>query len=436
MEFDYKNVLIVGYGVSGKGAEEILKKLNVKYRVYDEKDKRADYNRLNKKIILQFDLIILSPGISVFSKEVQLAQKLNIKVVSELEFGYWFTSCPIIAITGTNGKTTTTKLTNSVVATTYSSNTFGNIGTPLSLAHSTDLDYLVCEVSSFQMECVETFKPDISIILNLAEDHIDRHKTFDNYINCKLNLLKNNTSKSITILNGDDNLLLSKTKGVNGKVYYFSKYGKVKGVYLLNNKIYSNVNGRDEELFSLNEIENLHNVLENTLASILVGELLKVGRDKILEVLKKFEFSSHRLEIVYQKENVKYIDDSKSTNIHSAKHAIENVDGDIVLLLGGKNKKLSFDDIFNKNENRLKYVIAFGSARKEILKSAKKFNYKNIIGFKKFYDAVKFACSMNVSECSILMSPACASFDEFKNYAERGETFSKLVKEFNDVKKS
>lgn len=435
MGFEYKNVLVIGYGNSGKAVSGLLSKLNVNYKIYDEKkNENIHYNRLSKKILSQFDLVVLSPGISVFNKYVRIAKKLGIKVVGELEFGYWFVDTQIIAVTGTNGKTTTTKLINDIVCKEYSSNTFGNIGTPLTSAYGNDLRYLVCEVSSFQLESTQTFKPNISVLLNVAEDHLDRHKTFENYIDCKISMLKNNNEKSITILNGDDKILLDKCKNIRGQLYYFSKFKEVTGVYLKEEAIYSNINGTAEKIISTNEISSQINILEDILASILVGEILKIDRDKMIDAIKNFEVSSHRLEMVLSKGNVKYINDSKSTNVHSVVHALDNTKGDIVLLLGGKNKKLSFDEIFCENIVNLKSVIAFGSARKDILKSAKKFGFKNIEICKKFSDAVKVACEKAIDNCSVLMSPGCASFDEFKSYAERGETFAKLVKEYNNVK--
>jgi len=435
VKFEYSNVLVMGYGKSGQAVISILNKLDVEYKVFDKnKSKEVSYNKLNKKILKGFDLIILSPGISINNKCVLQAKKLGIKVVGEMEFAYWFVESPIVAVTGTNGKTTTTKLVNEIISKKYSSMSCGNIGTPLSTATSSNCQYLVCEVSSFQLESIDNFKPKISVILNLAEDHLDRHKTFENYVNCKLNLLKNNDKKSITILNGDDKLLREKTKNVLGELYYFSKFEKVKGVYLLDEIIYSNVNGVDEKIISINEIFYHQNIIEDIMASILVGEILKVDRCKIIEAIKNFEVSSHRLELVYEKDNIKYINDSKSTNIHSSIHALQNTKGDIVLLLGGKNKGLSFDEIFADNFPQLKYVIAFGNARKDILRSAKKFRFSNVFAVKKFSDAVKLSCQNFPGTYTVLMSPGCASFDEFNSYAERGEKFNSLVKEFHNVK--
>lgn len=435
MDFEYKNVLIMGSGRSGNSVKNILENLDVSFKIYDvNKNAVADYNHLNKKIISQFDLVVISPGISIYNKYVRLAKKLNITVVGELEFAYWFVNSNIIGITGTNGKTTTTNLINKIVSTTYSSEAYGNIGNPLSNGYFEENRYAVCEISSFQLESVYSFKPSISVFLNIAEDHIDRHRTFENYINAKLNIFKNNNEKSISIINFDDKLLVEKTKDIRGKKYYFSKFGMVNGVYVEEGVIYSALSGKEEKIVSLEEIDCQINILEDVLASILVAELLKIDREKTIEVIKTFEKNSHRLECVYEKNNIKYINDSKSTNIHSVIHAVNNISGDIVLLLGGKNKKLNFDKLFLENVDRIKYIIAFGECRKEILKCAKKYSFTNIIVCKKFVSAVEKACEMSVENSSVLLSPGCASFDEFKSYAERGVVFSKIVKDYNDVK--
>ena len=184
MEFDYKNILIMGYGKSGQAVENIVKKLGeVSYKIYDRGKgiNGGKYtSKLTKKFIRQFDLLVVSPGISVYNKYILYAERIGIKVIGELEFGYWFTSSPVIAITGTNGKTTTTGLVRDIVSKKYTSEAFGNIGVPLSEAHNVSLDYLVCEVSSFQLETTSMFTPHISVILNIAEDHLDRHKSMEN----------------------------------------------------------------------------------------------------------------------------------------------------------------------------------------------------------------------------------------------------------------
>lgn len=437
MNFDYKNILIMGYGKSGKAVEEILKKINVSYKIYDKNHKLNGggyYSKLNRKILSQFDLIVVSPGVSIYDKKIVMAEKMGIKVVGELEFGYWFTSSPVIAITGTNGKTTTTSLINSIVSTTYTSGAFGNIGEPLSVAYNQKLDYLVCEVSSFQLESTYSFKPYISILLNIAEDHIDRHKTFDNYIKCKLGLLKNCTEKSIVILNADDKIVMEKTMSIKAKKYYISKFKKVKGVYIVNEQIYINVSGTPQVFMDLKEIDNLNYFIDDVLASILVGIIMKIDKEKIISTIKNFQIAPHRMNLVLEKRGVKYIDDSKSTNVHSVVNALNKLKDNIILLLGGEDKNLNFDEIFVKFGEKINFVIAFGGARKKVYKSAMKCKFKNIKMCKTFYEAVKTAYELAKENNTVLLSPACASFDEFNSYSERGEKFVGILKELTNAK--
>lgn len=438
MSFDYKNILIMGYGKSGQAVETILKKLDgVSYKIYDADKKLTGgnyYARMSKRLIGQFDLIVVSPGVSVYNKYLVYAEKIGIKIIGELEFGYWFTDSPVIAITGTNGKTTTTKLANNIISSVYSSGAYGNIGTPLCEAYNKSHDYLVCEVSSFQLETTYMFKPYISVILNIAEDHIDRHKTFENYINAKLGLVKNCNEKSIAIFNADDKLLIEKTENIKLRKYYISLYNKVKGVYIHDGKIYSSVTSKTQEIMRVDDIGNLCGVLYDVLAGILIGLLLKIDKEKIVDVVKKFTVAPHRLEVVAQKDDIKYINDSKSTNIHSSLHALGCVQDKVVLLLGGMDKQLNFDDIFLRFSDKLDLVIAFGGARKKIQRSARRCGFERIQIRKTFKEAVELGCASAKQNNIVLLSPACSSLDEFKNYEERGEVFAKIVKGYIDAK--
>lgn len=438
MEFDYKNILIMGYGKSGQAVENIIKKLgDISYQIYD-KGKRINggkyTSKLSKKFVRQFDLIVVSPGISVYNKYISYAERIGIKVIGELEFGYWFTDSPVVAITGTNGKTTTTSLVNDIVGRKYLSNAYGNIGVPLSDAHNEKLDYLVCEVSSFQLETTCMFTPYISVILNIAEDHLDRHKNMENYIKCKLGLLKNCTEKSLIVLNADDKIIMERTAGIKAKKYYISMYEKVKGVYLHNGKIYACLNNKAEKIIDIDEIPNVVSVLQDVLASVLVGLLLKVEKDLIIEAIKSFKVKSHRLELVATHNNITYIDDSKSTNIHSTLNGLSVVKDRVVLLLGGEDKNLNFAPIFEQYKDKINLIVAFGVTRKKILKTGQKLGFENIKVEKTFADAVKVACESAEENNIVLLSPACSSFDEFSSYAERGEMFAKVVRKYIDAK--
>ena len=437
MDFDYKSILIMGYGASGQAVETVCKKIGVNYSIFDSA-KKIDggkyISKLSKKIIRVYDLIVVSPGISIYNKYLVYAERMGVKIIGELEFGYWFTSSPIIAVTGTNGKTTTTTLIADILSQKYCTDSYGNIGKPLSQAYNIEYDYIVCEVSSFQLETTNLFKPYISIILNIAEDHIDRHKTFENYIKCKLGLLKNCNEKSIVILNADDSLLMSKTDNILAKKYYISKYEKVHGVYVKNGKIYSSISKMQGEIMSIDDLGDNVVVLEDILASILVGIITKCDKKSIIETIKNFQPSPHRLQTICECQGVRYIDDSKSTNVHSTLNALSIVKDSVVLLLGGKDKNLNFDAIFTKYGSKILRVFAFGSARKKIMASARRSNYENISQHKFFKDAVYCACQYAREQNVVLLSPACASFDEFHSYAERGDAFANIVKDMTNAK--
>ena len=296
------------------------------------------------------------------------------------------------------------------------------------------MDYLVCEVSSFQLESTYNFKPYISVILNIAEDHLDRHKTFENYIKCKIGLLKNCTEKSLVVLNADDQLLMDRTENIKCKKYYISKYKKVKGVYISKNKIMANVSGRSKEIMALDDLDIIGGILEDALASILVGILLKIDSEKIVQTVKSFQVSPHRMHKFMVSKGVEFVDDSKSTNVHSTINALNSSSNNIILMLGGEDKRLNFDEIFLKYKDKIKCVVAFGDARNKIVKAAKKCLFENIKIAKNLMTATKIAIELSQKKDMVLLSPACTSFDEFQNYAERGDKFIEYVKGFVNAK--
>ena len=430
---NFNNILIMGYGKSGQAVESFLINKKIKsFHIYDEKFKNNGYfvNKLTKKFVKKFDTIVLSPGISIYNKYVQFAIKNNIKVISELEFGFSFLSkkTKLIAVTGTNGKTTTTALLSECIkASGKSCEAVGNIGSPLTNYCDKEYDYLVCEVSSFQLEAIEKFNPDIAIILNIAEDHTDRHKTFENYINSKFNLLKN--FPKLCILNGDDAILKNRTKTLNLKKKYFS-------ITQNNTDIYINQN--DEIMLCKDEIESkvcdVENIkllpifIPNILAIFLVLDELKIDKTILLKEIEIFDKMSHKCEIVTTNNNILFVNDSKATNIHATINALSMCKKPTLLLLGGTDKKLNFDMFFNDfSTYNLKKIICFGEAKNRILKSAKKHNFKDIVKVPHLKEAVEMAVKMANENDIVLFSPACSSFDEFSGYKERGEYFKKLV---------
>lgn len=423
VNFDYKNVLIFGYARSGKAVENILKELKVEYKIYDKNMPifGGQYlSKLSRKIIKNFDLIVLSPGVSVYNKYVKMGEELGVKVVSELEFAYWFLDVPIIAITGTNGKTTTTKMINDILNLAgYKSECFGNIGRPLSEAYKLDLDYVVCEVSSFQLEATDRFTPLIGVLLNLSEDHINRHKTFENYCECKKGLFKNFSTKNHAVIGTNSIYCDNISRDIVGNIVRFGKEGSE--ICLKEGEIYIN----DEKMLKISKKLAKFTFFENILAVFSVMYILKID----FSLLNKLEIDDknlHRIELFLKYKDIKFINDSKSTNPDSTLKALEKTDGDVVLFLGGYDKNLEFTELKNKLPNRVKTIVIFGKARRKIYKI---FKDRNCVIFKSLSRAIDCIFDFLNSGDTVLFSPACASFDEFENYENRGEFFKEKIME-------
>ncbi len=432
---EYARVLIFGYGTSGKAVEEVLCDKKISYNIYDKDKNKVDkklYIFPNKKNILYFDTIVLSPAIDADTKILRYARKKNRTVMSELEFGFQLlkSSTKLISITGTNGKTTITSMLCHTIANLTKNKVaaVGNIGNPLSAVWREAFDYLVCEVSSFQLQAIDAYTSDISVFVNLFEDHIDRHSTYENYVLSKLNLFKNNTKKSKVILNADDEEVMKNCKNVVGQKYYISKQQKVKGVYLSKKfRVMSNLNGKSVDMFDIRKLHFPSIFYDNILCVVLCILLLNINTDKILQVLDKYEIMSHRYEIVSSINDVLYIDDSKATNTHSVIHSVKNTNCDVNLLIGGINKNLKFEKLFEQRDANVANYITFGASGKQILKIGKKYALKNIYYFPTLKEAIIFARDVAMPGSAVLLSPGCASFDEFLNYAERGNFFKNIV---------
>jgi len=430
----FSNVLIMGYGKSGKAVEQFLLNKKIKFQIFDKNVKKTGYfiNKLNKKLIKNFDLVVISPGISIYDRFVQYAVKNKIDVVSELEFGFNFLSknTKLIAVTGTNGKTTTTALLNECIkASGKTSEAVGNIGEPLTNFCDKGYDYLVCEVSSFQLEAVENFRPDIAIILNIAEDHTDRHLTFENYINAKFELLKN--EPELVILNLDDAIICEKSKALNLKKKHFSLCLKKADVYINNNgNIVLHKNKVKKEIYRVENIKLPPVFIPDILAILLVLEELEIGCGVLFDRIDMCDKMSHKCELLPNTDNKMFINDSKATNIHSMMSELETCKKPTILLLGGTDKRLNFDVFFDKiTTYNLKKIICFGEVKNRVFKSAKKYKFEKVVKVSHLKDAVEYAIKIAEENDIVLFSPACSSFDEFSGYKERGEYFKKLVYE-------
>ncbi|GAQ25501.1 UDP-N-acetylmuramoylalanine--D-glutamate ligase [Tepidanaerobacter syntrophicus] len=451
MDFKNKYVLILGLARSGSAAAIKLSNLGAHVTISDIKPRETFENTdvlESKGIKLVFeghpltlldncDLLVLSPGIPSDIEIVTEAKKRNIPVISELELGYRFAASPIIAITGTNGKTTTTTLIGEILKNDGKRVAVaGNIGTPLvsEVEKTLENDYLVVEVSSFQLENILYFKPKISIILNITEDHLNRHKTFENYVNIKARIFENQTEEDYTILNYDDAVVRELARYAKSDVWFFSRKDVVRhGACIENDMIVIKNKGKTYPIAKVDEIgiKGSHN-LENALAAACSTYLANSKVSSIAKTLKSFRGIEHRLEFVAEINGIKFINDSKATNPDAAQKAIEAVDGPIILIAGGYDKKSDYTDFVKSFDGKVKKLILIGETADAIENAAIKQGFLNVEKVNSLKEAVM--CGYRAASCedTVLLSPACASWDMFANFEERGRLFKEAV---NSLKK-
>ena len=423
-----KKIGILGAGLSGLAAAELAHKLGANVFV-------TDFNKINKinikgiesesgnhsNKILNSDLIIKSPGISRKSEIMKIILNSSIPIVSELEFASWFTKSFIIALTGTNGKTTTVELINNILKD-YGLNTFlgGNIGVPFSKNVLNEINntnnkkdnFHILEVSSFQLEDIKYFKPNISIILNISPDHLDRYDSFKNYLNAKLNILLNQDKECYAIINNND--LNISNKKYSAKIINFS---------FSDNKIIINNSDKSIDISTVKLI-GAHNY-ENIAAASIASNLCGVKEKSIINSINNFKPLSHRLEKINIQSNKNYYNDSKATNLSATLAALESVDKNIILILGGIDKNNSDFSILKNYSSKIKNIILYGQSRYDI--KSKISNYFSIYIYKSFKDAVEDAIKIAEPKDNILLSPSCASFDQFNSYKERGNYFKEII---------
>lgn len=418
--------LIYGYGKSGHSVEAILSDIGANYEIYDDNIKvhgGVFVRYMTHKKILSYTTIILSPGVSIFSRLIRYARKKNIEVISEIEFASRYIHQPIIAVTGTDGKTTTVRLIHDILTLAgYNAPCVGNIGTPLCDMYKKNCDYLAVETSSFQLEAIKDFHPHISVLLNISSDHLDRHKTQQNYINVKHNIFINQDDSDIAIYNADDANI---TPPIIDQVISFGKNGMCK---IIDNNIYYN----NSSVSGTYQIPPTY--FEDLMAAVCVAKALKIDNDVISKAISMFQISKHRLQVVKNRNNIMFVDDSKSTSIHSTLGALKSFpDQKIILILGGQNKNLNFGDLFANLPPNVEYVVTYGKSSNYIYRKSRK--YKDHITSHKCHsldEAVAYTCTIATVGMVVLFSPACASFDSYHSYAERGEHFVSLVKKYDE----
>lgn len=433
-----KNILIMGFGVTGKTALRFLKEFPCKIYVYDS---NQDLHKLNVEedfIIFKeedlddIDLIVKSPGIYPFHELLEKAREKNIEIISDIELSYRNLKTEnVIAVTGTNGKTTTTTILGDILRRVAKTYVVGNIGRGILeiTKEASDDDYVVIEASSFQLEDTIDFKPHIGVLTYVTSDHLDWHKTRQNYVDAKFKIFKNQDENDFAILNYEDKDLAEEYK-LKAEKYYFSmeKIGD-KGAYVDNGKIYFNNGEKTEEVLDIKDIKipGDHNV-RNIMAAIIACKLLNIDLDLIKKSILSFTGVEHRIEFVREVDGVKYYNDSKGTNPDSTEVAVAAMDGDVVLIAGGYDKGADFDNLIEKSKDKIKTAILFGETAEKISNSCKKSGVEFYIT-EDLKKAVELARKLSSSGDDVLLSPACASWDMYKSYEIRGQHFKDLVKE-------
>ena len=446
MELRNKRVLVVGLGKSGVASALFLKEKGAKVTVSDSKSK----DQLGKEIPILLDhgiavetgahgertfrgqdLIVVSPGVPVDAPPLVQARSLGEPVIGEIELAAQFLPKNLVAITGSNGKTTTTTLTGEIIgASGKPTQVGGNIGTPaISLVdRSTPETTIVLEVSSFQLETIQSFRPRVAVVLNITPDHLDRHRTFEAYVAAKARIFENQQSDDFAVLNADDEVCVGLAKRVHARVFWFSRKKEVReGAFVRNDAIVFRNSQGDQPVMPLSEIplKGRHNV-ENVLAAVSAGILMGCNPTSVREAVRNFKAVEHRLEYVATVRGVDYYNDSKATNVDATIKALESFPGNIHLILGGKDKGSDYTVLNDLLRRRAKRVYTIGAAAEKIESHIK--GTTEILPVGTLEAAVRKAYETAQAGDVVLLAPACASFDQFQNYEHRGRVFKESVK--------
>lgn len=436
--------MVLGVSKSGSAVADYLLDNGAECYLFEElktEKVQASINRLIKKgakfvaeeevdkVVSEIDVVVISPGIAINHRVSVKAKQQGKRIIGELEFGILNLMPTFIAVTGTNGKTTTVSLINAVLKENNTKTVLvGNVGNPLTAElNNVDKDTVcVTEVSSFQMESTNSICPHVSCILNISPDHLERHYNMNNYIFLKKKIFKNQTQSEFVVLNDDDKTVREFYAECTAKPVFVSTKNVVDGAYVKDGKIYFK-NDYITDIESL-PLSGEHNVY-NCLFAIAVSKILGVSDQVIVSALGGFKGVRHRTELVLEKNGVKYYNDSKATNTASTISAIDSMKTPTVLILGGSEKGETYDALFQKiAESNVKHVILTGASRFNMLNSANKTGYGSVTMTEDFYLAVKIASMIAEFGDNVLLSPACASFDKFSGFEERGEAFCNEVK--------
>ena len=445
MELKDKRVLVVGLGKSGVASALFLKARGARVTVSDSKPEAELRNDilplLEQGIAVETgghgdrtfrgqDFIVVSPGVPYDAPQLEQARSLGEPVIGEIELAARFLPGPIVAITGANGKTTTTSLAGEIIAKgKFSTLVGGNIGTPaITFVNCAQpKTWIVLEVSSFQLETISSFRPRIAVVLNITPDHLDRHKTFANYVNAKARIFENQKSEDFSVLNADDATTAGLANRVHGSIFWFSHKKEIdRGAYVRNGQIFFRDGKGEREIMPVAEIplKGLHN-LENVLAGVVIGALVGCEPAQIREAVRNFKAVEHRLEFVAKIRGVDYFNDSKATNVDATIKALESFPANIHLILGGKDKGSDYTVLNDLLRERVKRVYTIGAAAAKI--ESQIVGAVDVESVQTLENAVRRASELAQPGDVVVLAPACASFDQFQNYEHRGRVFKEIV---------
>jgi UDP-N-acetylmuramoylalanine--D-glutamate ligase len=446
LDVNGKRVLVVGLGRSGVASALFLKSRGARVTVSDTKSEdqlteeipalldqgiAVETGGHGERTFQNQDLIVVSPGVPVDAEPIIQARALGQPVVGEIELASKFLTGKIVAITGSNGKTTTTTLTGEILATGgLKTLVGGNIGTPaISLVEQATPETLtVLEVSSFQLETVSTFRPKIAVVLNVTPDHLDRHRTFSAYVDAKARIFENQQPDDFAVLNANDPTCVELGRRTRAPVFWFSRKKEMhQGAHVRDGQIVFRRDESEVEVMPVNEIplKGAHN-LENVLAAICSGILLGCEIEKIRAAVRNFKAVEHRLEYVATVRGVEYYNDSKATNVDATIKALESFPSGVHLILGGKDKGSDYSLLNDLLRQRVRRVYTIGTAADKIQSQIK--DAAEVVASGSLESAVRQAAASAQPGDVVLLAPACASFDQFQNYEHRGRVFKELVR--------
>ena len=438
-----KKVLIMGFSMSGKSAAKYLARHGADVFITENREQKEEdlkdiqeleglgikieFGGNSDEFLNDSYMAIVSPSVPKESELYKKVQEKNIQIISEIELAYKETGRPFIGITGTNGKTTVTALTSHILSSEYKAPECGNIGVPPTSLLDDDVDYFVCELSSFQMEHTNAFKAQIACWTNFTPDHITWHGTLENYFNAKAKLFRNPTASAFAVLNGADEKLLEFSKTVGGTVFLFDKEVEDNCCYIKDESIFYKRNGKEEFIIKLADCPLIgHHNYQNIMCCVIMAKIIGISNEHIQERIKDFVVPEHRLEKVREYNGITFYNDSKATNPEASIVAINSFNNtDVALIAGGRDKLTTLDEFCESVKQHIKTVILIGEATERFEEALKKSGFDNILRADSMESAIDKAIELKPN--NVLLSPACASFDMFKGYEERGTVFKNYV---------